>query len=222
MKCSKCSADLKPVVALDIDGTLGPFHEHFLAFAQSYLGISFSQDPIYDGIGSFKDWFCHWYDVPQSLWKEMKLAYRQGGMKRTMPVYRYAEPLTRYVMGQGAELWLATSRPAYRLDNIDPDTQEWCKRNRIGYDYMLYDDDKYALLAERVDPARVIAVLDDLAEMYDAALIRFGPDVPILVKSGWNRSVKRQYEVPVDSLADSARLIGHRIFEWNRINGGKE
>lgn len=224
MRCSSCSDKIDPVVAIDIDGTLGPFHEHFLEFAERYLGIEpvhYGTDRLkvwndYDGSVGFRDWFCEEYDTTTAQWKDIKLAYRQGGMKRTMPAYRHGVELTRYVTGQGAELWLTTSRPAYRLDNIDPDTQEWCRRNGVAYDYMLYDDDKYERLAERVDPARVVAVLDDLPEMYDAALVRFGPDVPILAKSPWNRGVSRQWEVPVDTLQDSARLIGQRIYKWKQ------
>lgn len=225
MNCSRCSEIIKPVVAVDIDGTLGDFHQHFLEFARTYLGGEFSSTAYqlevwgrYNGTVGFRDWFCDTFRISTATWKEIKLAYRQGGMKRTMPAYGQAENIVRYIMGQGAELWLTTSRPAYRLDNIDPDTQEWCRRNRIGYDYMLYDDDKYERLAERVDPARVIAVLDDLPEMYDAALARFGPDVPILAKSVWNRGVHRQYEVPVDTLQETARLVGHRIENWRKTH----
>lgn len=213
------------MVAIDIDGTLAPFHEHFLNFAHDYLGGRFSSTTHqvgvwsgYDGTVGFRDWFCDTFSISTAQWKDIKLAYRQGGMKRTMPAYRHGVELTRYVAGQGAELWLTTSRPAYRLDNIDPDTQEWCRRNFVQFDYMLYDDDKYERLAERVDPARVVAVLDDLPEMYDAALVRFGPDVPILAKSQWNRGVNRKYEVPVDTLQKSALLIGQRILNWKKIH----
>jgi hypothetical protein len=216
MKCTDCSAKIKPVVAIDIDGTLGPFHKHFLDFAAKYLDKRVPYD--YDGTESFREHFCERVGVPESKWREIKLAYRQGGMKRTMPVYDFAEPLTRYITGQGAELWLTTSRPAYRLDNIDPDTLEWCRRNRIGFDHLLYDDDKYERLAELVDPARVVAVLDDLPEMYDAAMVRFGPDVPILAKSEWNRGVKRHTQVQVGYLQESCRLMGHRLAGWNRVH----
>lgn len=226
MKCSSCSRVILPVVAIDIDGTLAPFHKHFLEFAERYLGVvrlHYGTDHIdvwndYDGSVRFRDWFCETYDIKVATWKDIKLAYRQGGMKRTMPSYVHGVALTHYVTSQGAELWLTTSRPAYRLDNIDPDTQEWCTRNGVKYDYLLYDDDKYERLAERVDPARVIAVLDDLPEMYDAALVRFGPDVPILAKSQWNRGVTRQYEVPVDTLQRSALMIGHRIANWKKTH----
>lgn len=221
MRCSNCSQIILPVVAIDIDGTLGDFHTHFIEFACAYLGwgnIHDYNNLDYDGSVGFRDWFCKRFQIDSAKWREIKLAYRQGGMKRTMPAYQRGVQLTRYVAGQGAELWLTTSRPAYRLDNIDPDTKEWCRRYGVVYDYMLYDDDKYARLAERVDPARVVAVLDDLPEMYDAALVRFGPDVPILAKSSWNRGVSRQYEVPVDSLQEPARIIGHRILKWKETH----
>lgn len=229
MKCTNCSQKIKPVVALDIDGTLGDFHGHFIAFAENYLGVEshFSIDHVdvwndYDGSMPFREWFCEEYEVDERTWRDIKLAYRQGGMKRTMPCFKSSEPLVRYIMGQGAELWLTTSRPAYRLDNIDPDTQEWCRRNRITFDHLLYDDDKYDLLAQMVDTARVVAVLDDLPQMYDAAFAKFGPDVPILVKSTYNRAIRRNAEINAGVLQAAAHAIGHRIYNWKQTHDQEE
>jgi hypothetical protein len=217
MKCTECSAVVKPVVAHDIDGSLGDFHGHFLEFAQEYLGSDLRHiSRVYDGTVPFREWFCGLHDVTEASWRQIKLAYRQGGMKRTMPAYDSSRNIVKYIRSQGIELWLTTSRPAYRLDNIDPDTLEWCRRNNIKFDHLLYDDDKYDLLSQQVEPERVIAVFDDLYEMYDVAAERFGSDVPILVKGHWNRGVSRPNEVPNGLLTQTAHIVGQRLQAWKK------
>ena len=37
MLCTSCSAVIRPVVAFDLDGSLGDYHNHFLNFAEGYL-----------------------------------------------------------------------------------------------------------------------------------------------------------------------------------------
>jgi hypothetical protein len=220
VRCSHCSEVIKPVVAFDGDGTLGDFHRHFLRFLGQYLGVDLM--PVgahYDGQERFREWVCREFHISLATWKQIKLAYRQGGMKRTMPCYRYSAPLINFCRSQGAEVWLTTSRPAYRLDNIDPDTQEWCVRNELRFDYTIFDDDKYNVLAERVDVERVVAILDDLPEMYDAAGERFGWDVPILARSQWNSGIKRERVVRVDDYNEACRLIGHSLFNWKKQYG---
>jgi hypothetical protein len=226
MRCSNCSRVIKPVVAHDIDGSFGDFHVHFLAFAESYLGVDplhYSTDYVaiwndYDGSIGFKEWFCEEYDINSVTWRQIKLAYRQGGMKRTMPCFKASRNIAEYTRSQGAELWITTSRPAYRLDNIDPDTLEWCRRNRIPFDHILFDDDKYDLLAEQVDSERVIAVFDDLGEMYDIAALRFGPDIPVLLKGHWNQGVSRPHEAPAGRLTETAFIVGKRISTWKKAH----
>jgi hypothetical protein len=216
MLCTKCSEIIKPVVGIDIDGTLGDYHNHFIKFANDYLGIT-SHRPgffdLYDGSILFRDWYCDAAGISKHTWYEIKLAYRQGGMKRTMPMTAGASHLTKYVRRMGAELWLTTSRPYNRLDNIDPDTREWLSRHRIDFDHLLYDDDKYRLLSDRVDKSRVVMVLDDLFEMYDSASDIFGASVPYLFRTVWNRGVDRPHMIR--SLSFDAKLaVSDAIRRW--------
>jgi FMN phosphatase YigB (HAD superfamily) len=152
----------KPVVGLDIDGTLGDYHGHFLQFAEGWLGQSLPKpQDINPGMT------LHQYmGVTKDTYRAIKLAYRQGGMKRTMPAYPGAAKLTRGLQQRGAEVWLCTTRPFNRLDNIDPDTQEWLGRNHIAFDAILFDDGnddgKYTELVRQVGLDRIVAVADDL------------------------------------------------------------
>lgn len=154
----------KPVVALDIDGTLGDYHSHFLRFAEAWIGREMP-DPrdINPGIRLHK-----FMGVPLRTYRECKLAYRQGGLKRSMPCYPGASELTKRIRRLGAEVWICTTRPYLRLDNIDPDTREWLRRNRIVYDAVLFGEHKYQELYRQAG-WRVGGVFDDLPEMCDEA-----------------------------------------------------
>jgi hypothetical protein len=211
MRCTDCSHAIKPVVAIDIDGTMGDYHTHFLQFAEEYLGRTARW--TYHGTSQFRDWFCLMYHVDRRTWEDIKLAYRQGAQKRSMPMYRGAEILCAAVQDAGAELWLTTTRPYLRLDNVDPDTRAWLERHCIQFDHMLYDEHKYRVLAERVDRVRVVAVLDDLQEQLDWAKHAFGSDVPIMRGTVWNRDVKIDCPRAL-SLKEAQEIILSRIYQW--------
>jgi hypothetical protein len=167
----------KPVVGLDIDGTLGDYHGHFLRFAAEWLGrteescgecggpwpwFGLTEDthglPLYKVMG-----------VTKAKYRECKLAYRQGGLKRSMPAYAHVREMSAQLHSEGVEVWITTTRPYLRLDNIDPDTREWLGRNRITYDFVIYGRDKWKQLIANVGKENIIIVADDLPEEYDKA-----------------------------------------------------
>lgn len=205
--CSECSRVVRPVVALDIDETLGLYHEHFRRFASGYVGRELPEG--YDGSEPF------WSYLGLELFKyrQVKLAYRQGGMKRSMPVREGARELVSKAHELGAEIWITTTRPYLRLDNIDPDTQEWIARNGLRYDHMLYDEDKYLQLASLVDPDRVVFVLDDLREQVEAATSVFGD----AVWQAWgpsNSSVNARWERGCATLMAAKAIMTNNIEAW--------
>lgn len=148
---------LKPVFGLDVDGTLGQYHSHFLRFAAEWLGRDpyppFAGGPLYKHM-----------KVSKTRYREIKLCYRQSGLKRSMPVYENAAELTRSLRKAGAEVVICTTRPYLHLSNIEPDTREWLRRNRIQYDDIILGEHKYREL-KRGYGDRVVAILDDLPEM---------------------------------------------------------
>ena len=154
-----------PVVALDIDGTLGDYHGHFIRFAEQYLGRELP-DPyaVTGGIPLYK--YLH---ITRTTYRQVKLAYRQGGMKRSMPVYDGAADLTKLIRKNGCQVWICTTRPYLRLDNIDPDTRHWLHRHKIQYDAVLFGDHKYRDLRDAVGVERVMFVADDLPDMLGQA-----------------------------------------------------
>lgn len=168
MLCSQCSSEVKPVVVFDIDGTLGDYHGHFVRFCDQYFGRV--MDRGFDGGMEFHEWL----ELDLKDYRAAKLAYRQGGLKRSMDTYPSAYKAVSAARTAGCEIWIATTRPFSRLDNIDPDTIEWCRRNQIEFDGLLYGDDKYQQLSEHIDNERVISVIDDLPEQVDLAMQHYG------------------------------------------------
>lgn len=156
----------RPVVALDIDGTLGDYHGHFIRFARDWAGRELP-DP--DAINPGQPLHKH-LGMSKSTYRQCKLAYRQGGLKRSMPAYEGARDLTLEARKAGAEVWICTTRPYLRLDNIDPDTRHWLRRNGIQYDAVLFGENKYRSLRKQVEPSRVVFVLDDLNQMCQQAV----------------------------------------------------
>lgn len=154
----------RPVVGLDIDGTLGVYHGHFLSFAGEWLGRE--MPPTYDYAGGSLAAFM---GVSKATYRKVKLAYRQGGLKRSMPAYPGASELTRTLRAAGAEVVLCTTRPYLSLSNIEPDTREWTRRNGIQYDGFIFGEHKYRDLVRAVGCGRILGTLDDLPEMYGQA-----------------------------------------------------
>jgi phosphoglycolate phosphatase-like HAD superfamily hydrolase len=215
VRCSECSAVVKPIVAIDIDGTMGDYHGSFMRFAEQYVGRTWS-GPVYNGGGSFREWVCWNLKITASEYRQMKLAYRQGANKRFMPILPHALELCLAVRAAGAELWVTTTRPYLSLDNVVPDTVEWLRRQGIEYDGMLFDDDKYLKLAEQIDAERVVAVFDDIQENVFRANELFQGN-GWLVKGAWNRF---PIAPNMCSLSSAQKIAVNAIEEWRESYDG--
>ena len=154
-----------PVVGVDIDGTLGDYHGHFLSFAEQWYGRKMP-DPrdINPGLPLHK-----FMETSKATYRQCKLAYRQGGLERSMPAYPGAAELTRSLRKAGASVWLCTTRPYLKMDSQSPNTTHWLKRNQIQYDHLLAGPHKYRDLIKQVGRDRVVCILDDLPEMVEQA-----------------------------------------------------
>lgn len=219
MRCSNCSAPAPPVVAIDIDGTLGDYHTHFIRFALGWLGLD--QLPagvkLYSGEEPFKEWFQASFKTDVTTFRNIKLAYRQGGMKRTMPVYRGADRMVIELQGAGAEIWLTTTRPHDRYDRVDPDTREWLRRNQIAFDGLLFSGNKIDELLARIDPERIVTVLDDQEEVLKTVAERIGGNVAVLRRTGYNSAV--YWPRGGDALNGLTSAIKVDIARWIRRHG---
>jgi hypothetical protein len=216
----------RPIVALDIDGTLGDYHRHFLEFAALWFDRPMpGPEEFNPGLRLHR-----FMGVKLADYRTAKLAYRQGGWKRWMPVYPGAAELTRAIRRAGAEVWICTTRPYLRLDNIDPDTREWLRRAKIQYDAVLFGEDKYREL-KRQAGNRVAAVLEDLPEMWHAAVSALSPRSPfapparhvpgiLLRDQPYNQLL--QTNMRVKSLAEACPLILEEVKFWKIAEKGRK
>jgi hypothetical protein len=202
----------RPAVGMDVDGTAAYWHEHFLWFAGLYLGRQ--MPPQYLGTAPLHIEM----GISKRTYRQVKLAYRQSGLKRAIAVREGAAELARDVRKAGAELWVCTTRPYLRLDNIDPDTRAWLRRNRIQYDGVLFGERKYADFARLVGSGRVIGVIDDLPEQVEKAFVAGLP--ARLIERQYNQDhpyVKEGHSLP--SLHAARDWLLEEIEKWKVNNG---
>lgn len=201
-----------PVVALDIDGTLGAYHAHFTRFAEAWTGKKMPDpDQLTGGVPFHKH-----LGISKSTYRKVKLAYRQGGMKRSMPVYPGVGELTRYIRSKGVQVWICTTRPYLSLDNIEPDTKHWLReRAKAQYDNALFGEHKYRDLVKAVGKDRVVMIVDDLPAMIDQAcglgLRAYLRSAPYNVDYSRNDMAGKVGNVP--------EMVGAFKREWEQFNG---
>lgn len=203
--CTSCSSHVRPVVAIDIDGTIGDYHGSWFRFASDYYGREYSGEG-FDGTVPLHQYM----DLSRSEYRTCKLAYRQGGQKRMMPLFPGAGQLVRGMRMAGAEIWITTTRPYNRFDSTDPDTRHWLERHNLPFDHLIFDDDKYGVLSNMVDPSRIVGVLEDLPENYDRAH-ELGLQ-PFLIKTHYNRAIHRPFEV--GSLYVALEVLRAKVSLW--------
>jgi phosphoglycolate phosphatase-like HAD superfamily hydrolase len=172
------------MVALDLDGTLGDYHRHFERFAQMWTGRDIVWDP--DIVGPFYKQL----GMSKAVYRQCKLAYRMGGMKRSIPVFEGASELSRAIRGAGVAIAACTTRPYLAMSTIDLDTQHWLKRNGIQVDHILYGEHKYRDLVKSVGRDRVVCALDDDLSQLGIAT-RLGV-TPILRRNEANKGYEQE------------------------------
>lgn len=194
-----------PVFGIDIDGTLGDYHSWFITFAEMYTGKKMPDPreinpalPLHKFLG-----------LSKSTYRQVKLAYRQGGMKRGMPCYPGSALLCSGLRSYGAEVWICTSRPFNQLGNVDADTRHWLRRNGIQYDNVLWGERKYIDLAKRAGE-RVVAILDDLPEMMIQAETL---GIPAVLRSQpYNKHVET--DLRVDGSVEAMEVLRDLLKYW--------
>lgn len=204
MRCSDCSAQVKPVVCIDIDGTLAQYHRSLVEFFERWLDIE-DLPRAWDGLGEFSDHL----GLPKETYRQGKLAFRAGGFKRWMPPFPGADSFMNKLSQLHVEVWVTTTRPWMRMDNVDPDTREWLRRYGIQYKHLLFDEDKYGVICELVDPERIVMVLDDEWEQADRCA---DLELPFVTRAtAWNTAAHSPFFPAVQQYDQALDLIIERI-----------
>lgn len=197
---------LAPVVALDIDGTLGDYYEHFRWFAELYL-----QRPLeihWDFTDSME--FSEALGLGKEQYRQIKLAYRQGGMKRSLPAFPGVDVLVSRLRRAGMQVWICTTRPWQRLDNIDPDTQFWLQKNLGRVDGVIYGEEKYLDLIDIVGKERIVGVVDDLPENVVSAM---SLGLRAALREGGHNQVFRRVRTDITVAHDTSDMA-QIIWDW--------
>jgi len=197
---------LAPVVALDIDGTLADYYEHFRWFAELYLQRPVEVKWEFAEGGEFSEAL----NLDKTTYRQIKLAYRQGGMKRSIPPFKGIRDMVTGIREKaGVQVWIATTRPWQRLDNIDPDTQFWLQHNVGRVDGVIYGEDKYLDLRDIVGVDRIVGVVDDLPENVIAAQ---SLGIPAILRAGGHNEAFRKVRTGVP-VADSTLEMGIQLWD---------
>jgi len=211
MQCETCREDVLPVVLVDIDGTIANYHDHLTTFATDYWDIE-SPDYRWNGDGNFEDYL----GLTQGQYREAKLAFRQGGMKRTMPAFEMGDWFVHTLNELPLEVWFTTTRPWQRLDNVDPDTRFWLDHNGFQYHRLLFDDNKYERVCQIIDPERILLVVDDLPEQYD---ICTELELPVFQVARHHNSGVKQRREWRGTLLQAQTLVNVNMKEWYEKHG---
>lgn len=196
----------RPVVGLDVDGTLGDYHDWFVEFARLYFGKEIPYG--YDGSVSFAKWM----GVSKANYRRAKLAFRRSGLKRAMPVYKGARELTCALRSRGALVVICTSRPFLAMEVVDEDTRVWLRRNGIQYDQLLHGERKYRDLKAIYGENRIVAVMDDLEEYLVQAAVLGLPTV--LRRGAHNRDV--DWRTSADDLGQAQATMLELLGQWEK------
>jgi hypothetical protein len=199
---------------VDIDGTMADWETEWFNFAAIWLDLL---DKLphwleWDGVGELSNYM----GLDKEVYRTVKLAFRQGGFKRWIRPYPQLPSLVNGIHELGAELWITTTRPYLRLDNMDPDTREWLRRNNVEYHGLIYGEDKYLQLGQAVGSDRVAAVLDNEASCYRRALgLEYSP---ILRRTKYNRNVLTHRHhgtiYQAHGFGEALAMITERVEKW--------
>lgn len=217
MKCTECSGVVRPIMVWDIDGTLTRYHSDLGEFLVRYYNLPYAlmrAGAEWDGEGNFEDQF----GLTQTEYRAGKLAFRQGGHKRVATTWQDGGLMAVQELAErGVETWYATTRPWARLDNVDPDTKFWIKRHHLPIDGILFDDDKYeTLIANHVDPERIIGIVEDLPEQYDAA-DRLG--LPVMQVARAHNSGRSGNRPRRGNMRQVRQWALQNLQDWNELHG---
>lgn len=151
---------MKPVIGIDIDGTLGDFHRHFLLCAEMFLQRPMPKPEFINPLLPLHKFM----GIDKRKYREIKMAYRQGRWKRSMPIFDGARELTVRLRRAGADVAICTTRPFNQLGDVDIDTRWWLRHHGIQHDLLIWGPHKYRDLANAVGKENIFAIIDDELE----------------------------------------------------------
>lgn len=196
-----------PVAGVDIDGTIAKYHSHFTAFANEWTGRALGNPTPYFG----EDPFHVYLGLSKRQYREVKLAYRRSGLKRSMPTVFGSEEFVRRLR-KNCRVVFCTTRPYLSIDNIEPDTVEFLRRNGIKYDGLILGHLKYQALRDQYGEENILGVIDDDPAMVRSA-IKSRLHARLITRA--SNSNHCSNDVPrVTNFVEATNFFDERFNEW--------
>ena len=119
------------VCAIDLDDVLADSTKFWLEFLSQHLHEKF------DDLHVAKN------TVPYQVYKDLKLQYRQSGVKIDIPIIEYADSMTNHLKQLGYLIVIMTARPIEEFPVLYSITEKWLIKNNIAYDSIIFSKSKH-------------------------------------------------------------------------------
>ncbi len=123
-------AKCEKVCAIDLDGVLGQYPDHWLSFINSRLCTK------YETLEDAK------VEVDVLRYSQLKSEYRQTGEKKHIKPMHGAQRFLTDLKDDGYKIVILTARPYKKYYRIFADTLSWLKEWGFEYDAIMFDEQK--------------------------------------------------------------------------------
>jgi len=124
------------VCAIDLDGVLVQYPEHWIKFINKQKSKKFRT----------------LFDVKRALsndeYLQLKHKYRETGFKMSVPIYPGANIFTRNLKSLGYSIVVLTKRPYKKYFRLFADTKISLDKKAIRYDAILFDQEKHKVIVK--------------------------------------------------------------------------
>jgi hypothetical protein len=138
---------LNKIAIFDIDGVLADYPKCFLSWVNDNYNLK------YDSIDEMKK------TIEISRYEEIKLKYRQCGIKRKLPIDKDIVSLIKKCKNVGFTIWIVTTRPD--IEPVKSDTLFWLKNNKVPFNEVFFVNDKKSFLKNLKCNKNINLILDD-------------------------------------------------------------
>ena len=122
------------IVALDIDGVLAEYPQHWINWVCSKKNNFY----CFSDLKQMKD------NIPYSEYLQLKEEYRLSGEKINISEIEGAREFANKLTEKGYFIILLTARPVDKYPKVLEDTLQWLKKHQIHYDWFFMGKDKWS------------------------------------------------------------------------------
>lgn len=132
----KIKSENKKVCAIDLDGVVVQYPEFFVEFINKKTNANHQN--LFDARKNLSN----------DEYLEMKDAYRQSGVKQTIPLRDGAKEFVEFLKSKDYSVVIITKRPYKKYFRIFADTKANLDSNKIPYDGVIFDSEKHKTIVK--------------------------------------------------------------------------